>query len=70
MATARIKFTRELATIWSNKSFAQVTAEMETLLQCSDLPELAPLLRFSFAKIRHAKAGSFEQHFADAFNTK
>jgi hypothetical protein len=43
MATVRTKFTCELVTIWSKKSFAGVTAEIEALLQRYDLAELARL---------------------------
>jgi hypothetical protein len=43
MATIRTKFTCELVTIWSKKSFAQLTTEIEALLQRYDLAELARL---------------------------
>src|SRR5882724_1488361 len=43
MATIRTTFTCELVTIWSKKSFAQVTREIEALLQRYDLAELARL---------------------------
>ena len=43
MTTTRTKFSCELVTIQSKKSFAQVTREVEALFQRYDLPELARL---------------------------